>query len=74
MAQLSVAVTVPVVVNKVVQLPVSASTIKSGGRVTVGVVVSLGATVTLSVTLNTVPSESVAETVTIKVLDWLLVG
>ena len=74
MAQLSVAVTVPVVVNKVVQLPVSVFTIKSGGRVTVGVVVSLGTTVTLSVTLNTVPSESVAETVTIKVLDWLLVG
>ena len=64
-AQLSVAVTVPVVKSVVVQLPVSVPIVIFDGNITVGRITSLGSTTTFFVNPYTEPSIKVEEIVTV---------
>ena len=64
-AQLSVAVTVPVVKSVVVQLPVSVPMVIFDGNITVGRITSLGLTTTFFVNPYTEPSTKVEEIVTV---------
>ena len=63
-AQLSVAVTVPVETRVAVQIPRSVSTVRSGGGIKSGLEGSLAVTSTVLETLKVRPLESVVETVT----------
>ena len=64
-AQLSVAVTVPVVKSVAEQLPVSVPMVISDGIITVGRITSLGSTTTSFVNPYTEPSTKVDEIVTV---------
>jgi len=63
-AQLSVAVTVPVLKRIVVQLSVSVGTVRSGGKITLGEIVSLASTKTVFEIPTILPSVNVVEIVT----------